>query len=426
MEPMTSMREATGLDVAALRDHFPALARTLEGRPVAYLDGPGGTQVPRECIAAMTAYLERSNANHGGAFTASVETDAILDEAHAAGADFLGAHDAAEIVFGPNMTTLTFAMSRAIGRELVPGDEIVVTRLDHDANVAPWLELASDRGLLVRWLELAEDGATLDLESLDRVIGPRTKVVAVGLASNALGTVTDVGRVIEAAHAVGALAYVDAVHAAPHLPIDVAALRADFLVCSPYKFFAPHLGMLYGRADLLERLQAFRVRPAGAASPGKWETGTQNHEALAGLLGTFSYLEALGAAYGAVADRSDRRARLRAAMSAIHEHERGLSLGVLERLEGVPGLRVHGITDPSRVAERVPTFSFTLDGHAPRAIAEHLAGRAISTWDGDFYAWELVRALGLDGAGGLLRIGLVHYNTLDEVDRLVEALLELS
>lgn len=423
---MTSIREASGLDVAALRDHFPSLARTVDGRPVAYLDGPGGTQVPRECIAAIAGYLERSNANHGGAFTASVETDALLDEAHAAGADFLGAHDPAEIAFGPNMTTLTFAMSRAIGRDLAPGDEVVVTRLDHDANVAPWLAIAEDRGLLVRWLELADDGASLDLDGLDSVLTPRTKVVAVGLASNALGTITDVGRVIEAAHAAGAIAYVDAVHAAPHLPIDVAALRADLLVCSPYKFFAPHLGMLYGRAELLERLPAYRVRPAGSASPGKWETGTQNHEALAGLVGTVEYLERLGAAYGDAADRSDRRGRLRAAMSAIHEHERGLSVGVLERLARVPGLTVHGITDPARMDERVPTFSFTLAGHAPRAIAEHLASRAISTWDGDFYAWELLRALGLDDAGGLLRIGLVHYNTLEEVDRLVEALGELA
>jgi cysteine desulfurase family protein (TIGR01976 family) len=426
MAAMTSIREASGLDVAALRDHFPALARTLDGRPVAYLDGPGGTQVPRECIAGMTAYLERSNANHGGAFTASLETDAILDEAHAAAADFLGAHDPAEIVFGPNMTTLTFAMSRAIGRDLAAGDELVVTRLDHDANVAPWLALAEDRALTVRWLELAPDGATLDLDGLDDVLGPRTKVVAVGLASNALGTITDVGRVIEAAHAVGAIAYVDAVHAAPHLPIDVATLQADLLVCSPYKFFGPHLGMLYGRAELLESLGAYRVRPVGATSPGKWETGTQNHEALAGLLGTFDYLERLGGAYGEAGDRNERRGRLRAAMSAIHAHERDLSLGTLDRLLTVPSLRLHGIADPARVGERVPTFSFTLEGRSPRAIAEHLASRGISAWDGDFYAWELVRALGLDDAGGLLRIGLMHYNTLDEVDRLVEALLELS
>ena len=422
---MTSIRERPGLEPAAVRDHFPSLGRQIDGVPVAYLDGPGGTQVPRECIAAMTAYLERSNANHGGAFTASVETDALLDEVHAAGADFLGARDPREIAFGPNMTTITFALSRALGRDLGPGDEVVVTRLDHDANVAPWLAMAEDRGATVRWLELAEDGATLDLDALDTVLSSRTRIVAVGLASNALGTVTDVGRVIEAAHAVGAIAYVDAVHAAPHLPIDVALLQADLLVCSPYKFFAPHLGMLYGRRELLERLTAYRVRPAGAALPGKWEVGTQNHEALAGLLGTFGYLERLGSAYGVLSEADDRRGRLRAAMSAIQAHERDLSVAVLERLHAVPGLRLHGIGEPSRVGERVPTFSFTLPGHDPRAIAEHLAARAISTWDGDFYAWELIRALGLDDAGGLLRVGFVHYNTLDEADRLRDALLEL-
>ncbi|MDQ3689051.1 MAG: cysteine desulfurase-like protein [Chloroflexota bacterium] len=423
---MTSIRERRGLDVAAVRDHFPSLGRELDGQPVAYLDGPGGTQVPRECISAMTAYLERSNANHGGAFTASIETDALLDEIHAAGADFLGAHDPAEIAFGPNMTTITFSVSRALGRDLRAGDEIVVSRLDHDANVAPWLAVAGDRGATVRWLELGSDNATVDLDGLDSVLSARTRIVAVGFASNALGTVTDVGRVIEAAHAVGAIAYIDAVHAAPHLPIDVSILRADLLVTSPYKFFAPHLGMLYGRRDLLERLDAYRVRPAGAALPGKLEVGTQNHESLAGLLGTFSYLEALGAAYGEVADRAGRRGRLQAAMSAIHLHERTMSVEVMERLSSVPGLRLYGIDDPSRVAERAPTFAFTLTDHDPRAIAEHLARRAISTWDGDFYAWELIRALGLDEAGGLLRVGLVHYNTLDEVDRLQDALLELA
>lgn len=426
MVGMTSTRERRGLDVAAVRDHFPALGRTTDGVPVAFLDGPGGTQVPRECIAAITAYLERSNANHGGAFTTSVETDALLAEVHAAGADFVGAHDPDEIAFGPNMTTLTFAVSRALGRDLGTGDEVVVTRLDHDANVAPWLAVAEDRGAAVRWLELAEDRATLDLDRLDDVLSPRTKVVAIGLASNALGTVTDVGRAIEAAHVVGAVAYVDAVHGAPHLPIDVAALQADLLVTSPYKFFAPHLGMLYGRRDLLERLTAYRVRPAGGALPGKWEVGTQNHEALAGLLGTFGYLEALGAAYGEAGDRSDRRGRLRAAMAAIHTRERDLSLAALERLGGINGLRLYGLGDPERVAERVPTFSFTLAGHHPRAVAEHLASRGISAWDGDFYAYELIRALGLEDGGGLLRVGFVHYNTVDELDRLGDALHELA
>jgi selenocysteine lyase/cysteine desulfurase len=238
--------------------------------------------------------------------------------------------------------------------------------------------------------------------------------------------VTDVGRVIEAAHAVGAIAFVDAVHAAPHLPIDVAALRADLLVASPYKFFGPHLGMLYGRRELLERLTAYRVRPAGEALPGKWETGTQNHEALAGLLGTFGYLESLGAAYGGAAHGAARREKLRAAMVAIHARERDLTEVVLARLTAVPGVRMYGITDPSRIGERVPTFSFTLAGHRPRAVAEHLAQRAISVWDGDFYAWELMRALGLDSGGGLVRVGLVHYNTLEEVERLVDALAELT
>ena len=422
---MTSIRERGGLDVSAARDHFPSLGRTIGGLPVAYLDGPGGTQVPRECISAMADYLERSNANHGGAFTASRETDALLNEVHAAAADFLGAHHPDEIAFGPNMTTITFAISRALGRDLGPGDEVVVTRLDHDANVAPWLAVAEDRGATVRWLELGEDRASLDLDTLDDVLSPRTRIVAVGLASNALGTVTDVGRVIEAAHAVRATVYVDAVHAAPHVPIDVATLRADLLVTSPYKYFGPHLGMLYGRRDLLERLAAYRVRPAGAELPGKLEVGTQNHEALAGLLGTFGYLEALGAAYGDVADRSDRRGRLRGAMSAIHARERDLSLAVLESRASGPGLRLHGIGEPSRVDERVPTFSFTIAGREPRAIAEHLAERAISAWDGDFYAWELIRALGLDASGGLLRVGFVHYNTVEEADRLRDALLEL-
>ena len=426
MAAMTSIRERHALDVAAVRDHFPSLRRTIGSVPVAYLDGPGGTQVPRECIAAMTAYLERSNANHGGAFAASVETDAILDEVHGAAADFLGAHDPEEIAFGPNMTTLTLGVSRALGRDLAPGDEIVVTRLDHDANVAPWLAVAADHGAVVRWLELADDGAALDLDRLDEILSSRTRVVAVGLASNALGTVTDVGRVIEAAHAVGAIAFVDAVHAAPHLPIDVSALRADLLVASPYKFFGPHLGMLYGRRELLERITAYRVRPAGEALPGKWETGTQNHEALAGLLGTFAYLESLGAAYGGAAHEADRRGRLRAAMAAIDARERDLTGIVLERLARVSSLRMYGITDPSRIGERVPTFSFTLAGHHPRSVAKHLAERAISAWDGDFYAWELIRALGMVDGGGLVRVGLVHYNTVEEVERLAEALDELA
>jgi len=422
---MTTMRERHGLDVRALRAHFPSLGRTIAGQPIAFLDGPGGTQVPRECVHAMARYLSGAIANHGGAFGTSIETQAILDEAHAAAADFLGAHDPGEVVFGPNMTTLTLAVSRAIGRDLRPGDEVVLTRLEHDANVAPWLSIAEERGAVVRWVELTSD-ATLDLDALDGLVGRRTRLVAIGMASNALGTVNDVGRAIEIAHAAGAVTFVDAVHAAPHLPIDVAGLQADLLVCSPYKFFGPHLGLLYGRRELLERLPAYRVRPAGEALPGKLETGTQSHEGLAGLLGTFAYLTLVGRAYGGVEGDADRRSALRAAMSAIRHYERDLIAPALEGLATVPGLRLLGVADPARADERVPTFAFTLAGRHPRLVAEQLAARGINVWDGTMYAWELVRALGLADGGGMVRAGFVHYNTRGELDRLVQALTDIA
>ncbi len=410
----------------AVRDHFPALARTHAGETVAFLDGPGGTQVPRACIEAIAAHLAAGGSNTHGAFDASEETDALVADARAATAEFVGAHDPAEIVFGPNMTTLTFAMSRALGRDIQHGDEIVVTRLDHDANVAPWLAMAADRGATVRWVDLDVDDCTLDTSSLETALSARTRIVAVGLASNAVGTINDVGRAVEMAHAVGALAYVDAVHAAPHVPIDVAALGADFVACSPYKFFAPHLGALYGRREHLERIEAYRVRPAGDELPGKWETGTQSHELLAGLLGTYRYLAALGAAYGGAAPDADRRTQLRAAMTAIRGYEGQLVGPTIEGLAAIRGVQIRGIVDPSRFGERVPTVAFTVDGHSPRAVAEHLASRAISAWDGDYYAFELIRRLGLAEAGGMVRIGLVHYNTPAEVERLVEAVGELA
>jgi cysteine desulfurase family protein (TIGR01976 family) len=425
MLAMTTVGRTSTFDPNRLRAQFPALSREIDGRAVAYLDGPGGTQVPTECIDAISAYLSASNSNHGGAFAASVETDALVADAHAAMADFMGAHDPSEIVFGPNMTTLTLAASRAIGRDLVAGDEMVVTRLDHDANVAPWLAVAEDRGARIRWVDLRPDDGTLDLDGLADAMGPRTRVVAVGHASNALGTINDIGRAIELAHAVGALAFIDAVHSAPHVELDVAAMQADLVACSPYKFFGPHLGVLYGRAEVLERLRAYRVRPAGDAIPGRFETGTQNHEALAGLLGTIRYLESVGRTQGDARPDADRRGRLRSAMTAIRVHERELARAALAGLRDVPGLRLYGIADEERLDERVPTFAFTLAGHNPRAVAEHLARRAISVWDGDFYAWELVRRLDLDDGGGLVRAGFVHYNTLDEVARLTDALREI-
>ena len=389
--------------IGEIRSRFPALSREHDGRPYVYLDGPGGTQVPRRTIEAMADYLQRRNANHEGSFATSEESDAMLAGVHAAAADYVGAADPSEVVFGQNMTTLTFAMSRAIGRTLKAGDEIVVTRLDHDANVAPWLALEEERGVHVRWVGIREDDCTLDLEGLERALGPRTRLVAVGLASNAVGTLNPIPQIVEMAHAAGALTYVDAVHAAPHVSLDVAALGTDFLVCSPYKFFGPHLGLLYGRRDLLESLAAYKVRPAPNEAPGKWETGTLPGESLAGLLATFGYLEWLGETYGA-----------------------SLARRALTALGDVPGLKLRGIVDPGRLAERVPTFAFTLEGHSPREVATELGRRGIATWDGDYYAYELIRALGLAESGGMVRVGFVHYNTPAEIDRLVEALREIG
>ena len=410
-----------------IRSQFPALSRRQDGRPYLYLDGPGGTQVPRRTIEAMAAYLERNNANHEGAFPTSEESDAVLAEAHAAAADFLGADSAGEVVFGQNMTTITFALSRAIGRTLRQGDEIVVTRLDHDANVAPWLALQEERGAVVRWVEIRPDDCTLDMAGLERALGPRTRVVAVGMASNAVGTINPVSRIVAMAHHVGAWTYVDAVHAAPHLAIDAAALGTDFLVCSPYKFFGPHLGLLYGRRELLHRLAAYKVRPAADEPPGKWETGTLPGESIAGLLGTFGYLEWLGREFGdAQIDATDRRAALVAAMLAIRATERGLALQALTALGEVPGLTLRGIVDPARIDDRVPTFAFTLAGRTPREVATELGRRGIAVWDGDYYAYELIRALGLDESGGMVRVGLVHYNEPAEIERLAQALREIA
>ncbi|HEX8939686.1 MAG TPA: cysteine desulfurase-like protein [Candidatus Limnocylindrales bacterium] len=413
-------------DLTAVRRHFPALDRQHDGRSFVYLDGPGGTQLPRQAIARLTAYLERSNANTHGAYATSEETGAILDETHAAAADFLGAAGPHEVFFGPNMTSLTFAVSRAIGRTLRPGDEVVVTHLDHDANVAPWLALQEERGITIRWVDVRLEDCTLDLASLERAIGPRTRLVAVGLASNAVGTINPVPAIVELAHAAGAWTYVDAVHAAPHLPVDVTALDTDFLACSPYKFFGPHLGLVYGKAQHLERLAAYKVRPAGDEPPDKWETGTQLHENLAGLLGTFEYLEWLGVTFGGAAAEASRRERLRAAMLAIRSAERALTPRLLDGLAAIPGLVIRGITDPARVDERCPTVAFTLARTSPRAVSEHLGRRGIATWDGDYYAYELIRTLGLAESGGMVRVGLAHYNTAAEIDRLVDAVAELA
>lgn len=416
----------TAYDVAELRSHFPALSLTQDGRPLAYFDGPGGTQVPQSVIDAVVRYYRESNANDGGAFITSERSDATVRAGRVALADFLNVRSPDEIKFGANMTSLTFHISRSIGATLAPGDEIVVTTLDHEANVSPWRLMAADRGLTVRTVDIHPDDGTLDLDDFERKLSRRTKLVAVGYASNAIGTINPVAEIVRRAHAVGALTYVDAVHYAPHGPIDVRALETDFLVCSAYKFFGPHLGVLYGRADVLDDLPAYKVRPAH----DRFETGTQNFEGIAGALAAVDYLASIGERYGA-ADAGDfpgvagRRLALKTGMAAIRAHEAGLFRRLLDGLVGIPGVRVWGITDPARFDERTPTGAVTFADLPPYVAAVALGRRGITAWSGDFYAPGLIGRLGLAEGGGVLRLGLAHYNTAEEVDRLLGALAEI-
>ena len=408
----------TTFDADALRRRFPALAIQDGDRPVALFDGPGGTQVPDTVIEAVARYYRTSNANHGGAFLTSRRNDASAAEAHEAMADLLGAESAGEVKFGANMTTLTFHVSRSIAATMQPGDEIVVTILDHEGNVGPWKAIAADRGLVVRTLDIDESDCTLALDQLDELLTTRTRLVAVGWASNAVGTINPVAEVVRRAHAVGALTYLDAVHAAPHLSIDVRAVDTDFLACSTYKFFGPHAGVLYGRQDVLDRLRPYKVRPA----EDRFETGTGNFEGLAGVTAAVDYLADVGSAYGAVAADATRRERLVAAMTSIRAYEMDVYRHLVDGLEAIPGLRLYGITDRARFADRTPTAALRIDGLHPRAIAEALGEEGIAVWDGDFYATGLIERLGLLDDGGVVRIGLTHYNTVAEVDRLVDAL----
>jgi cysteine desulfurase family protein (TIGR01976 family) len=408
------------LDVEALRSEFPALRREHDGQPVVFLDGPGGTQVPQRVVDAVATYLTDTNANAGGAFATSEASDAMVEEAHAAVADFLGAGSPDEVKFGLNMTTLTLHIGRSIGATLSPGDEVVVTTLDHEANVSTWEAMAADRGLTVRKVDIREDDVTLDLEDLESKLSSRTKLVAVGYASNAVGTVNPVREIVARAHEVGALTYVDAVAYAPHGPIDVRALDTDFLVCSAYKWFGPHLGALYGKAEVLDALPAFKVRPAH----DRFETGTAAFESIAGTLAATDYLRDIGRRYGSPA-QPDRRSELVAGMTAIVDHERETVTRLIDGLDSIRGLTIHGITDPARFGERVPTVSVSIEGVHPRAAAERLAGRGIYAWDGDFYATGLIERLGKAEGGGVLRLGLVHYNTAMEVDRALEAVEEI-
>ena len=422
----------TDWDIDSVRYRFPALRRPgPDGRPAVWLDNAAGTQVVDTCLRAINDYLLGSNANLGMANAPSIETDELVHDVRLASADLLGATDADEVSFGPNMTTITFALSRAIGATMQAGDEIVVTKADHDANVAPWLAVAEAHDLVIREVGLQPDDATLDMEELERVIGPRTRLVAVGLVSNGTGTINPVPRISVLAHRAGAQLFVDAVAAVPHLSIDVAALGADYLVCSPYKFYGPHLGLLWGRRELVESLPPFHVRPAGDAIPGRFETGTKPFELLAGLGGTLRYLEKVGITQGGApglpgqGDRF-RRPRLLAALSAIRRYEIELGGQLLDRVKAIKGIRVYGITDPARGVERCPTVAFTLEGHEPAAVTRFLGERGIYVRNGDHYAYELHRALGLGDSGGTVRVSLGHYNTPEEIERLGAALDELT
>jgi cysteine desulfurase family protein (TIGR01976 family) len=415
------------LNLSTLRAQFPGL-----GRPAIFFDNPGGTQIAQQSINRITAYLTEHNANHGGAFATSVESDAVLEEAHRAMADLLNAQRPDEIVFGNNMTSLTLHISRSIARTWNSGEEIVVTRLDHDANITPWVLAAQDRGVTVRWVDFHPEDGTLDLEDFQQALENHPRLVAVGYASNALGTINPVRQLVQLAHAAGALAYIDAVQYAPHGPIDVQELNCDFLVCSSYKFFGPHAGILYGRYALLDELTAYKVRPAPKELPGKFETGTQNHEGIAGVLGAVEYLDWVGATFGQQNEEKyggryqGRRLRLKQALTALRAYEFEISRLMLEVLEETPGVQVYGLTDPRRIEERVPTFSFNLKGWAPRRLAERLAQEQIFVWDGNYYALAVTERLGLEEGGGMVRAGPVHYNTMEEIRRFGEVLGKIS
>lgn len=416
------------LDLSAIRSQFPGL-----NRPDVFFDNPGGTQIAKPSLDRINRYLIESNANHEGAFATSIASDAVLDEAHRAMADFYNAASPEEIVFGNNMTTLTLHISRSLSREWKEGDEIVVTRLDHDANVTPWVLAAQDRGVKVNWVDFDVEDGTLKLDDLEKALERKPRLLAVGYASNSLGTINPVAKIIKMAHDAGTMVYVDAVQYAPHGPIDVQKLDCDFLISSAYKFFGTHSGILYGRQDLLEKLFAYKVRPATNKLPGKFETGTQNHEGIAGVLGAIEYFEWVGREFGAgfveglkEEGYQGRRLELKKAMTAIRAYEFELGRALLSALESVPGLRIYGLADVLRLEDRVDTFSFRLEGMHPRVVAEKLAEQGIFVWDGNYYAINVTERLGLEDDGGMVRVGAAHYNTLEEVARLKEALMMIA
>lgn len=409
-------------DFASARAQFPALSQCVGDQPMVFLDAPGGTQVPRRVIDAISGYLTSSNANVHGEFVTSQRTDAVIEASHAAMGDLLGCSPE-EIVFGPNMTSLTFGLSRALARDWGTGDEVLTTWAEHDANVAPW-QAMEERGVRVQQVEINPADCMVDLDDLARKLSPRTRLVAVGYASNAVGTIHPVAEIARMAHSYGALVFVDAVHYAPHRLINVAALDCDFLACSAYKFFGPHIGVLYGKRRHLASYRPDKVRPATETLPYRWETGTQNHECLAGVTEAVEYLADLGR--GLRGPVTSRREALGTAFALIERHESALAERLLTGLLRIKDLRVYGITNPGRLHERTATFGIRLDSVTPREAAMHLGSRGICAWSGNFYALSLTERLGIEEHGGLLRLGLVHYNTAEEVDRVLKELASLT
>jgi cysteine desulfurase family protein (TIGR01976 family) len=410
------------LDVEWVRQQFPALRQTVNGQPAVFFDAPGGTQVPQPVIDAISEYLSKWNANLGGAFLTSQRTELIVEQAHQAMADFFNCSPD-EVVFGANMTTLTFALSRAIGRDLKAGDELLVTCLDHDANVSPWVCL-EERGAKVRTADIKTADCTIDMFDLQAKIRRNTRLVAIGWAANAVGTINNVQEAIRLAHAEGAVTFIDAVHYAPHGLIDVKAIDTDFLACSSYKFFGPHQGILYGKRELLQRLRPYKLRVCSEKLPDRWETGTQNHECMAGVTAAIDYIAEVGRHHSS--EVHTRREAIVAAYEVFQQHERELAAQLISGLLAIPGLTFYGITDPAKFDQRTPTVAIRMEGYTPREMAERLGERGIFTWDGNYYAINLAERLGVQQSGGMLRIGLAHYNTAEEVERLLAELRALA
>lgn len=414
-----TIEQTTAIDAdfaERVRAGFPVFERRIAGKPIAFFDGPGGSQVPLDVAEAMAVYLTMHNANTHGRFATTQETDAILFAAREAVADFVnGSPD--EIVFGNNMTTVTFHLSRALGRAWGPGDEVIVTELDHQANVAPWRLMARDNGMTVRVVPFDRDTLQLDYAAFESMLSDRTKLVAVGAASNAVGTINDVRRVADAARAAGALTFVDAVHYAPHQLVDVQALGCDFLACSSYKFFGPHAGIVWGRRELLDRFEPYKVPPASDDAPERWETGTQNHEAIAGILACIDWIASI-----AGEDDDDRREALARSYAAMHAHESALFALLEDRLRDIPGVRFHGV---ARGQPRTPTAAFVVDGRTPDEVARRLGEEGVFVWNGDFYATTVCEALGLSD-GGLVRAGVAPYCTEDDVRRLLDGVARIA